>query len=142
MKYFKYLFFVLLFAACNGSEESLLCDEQEYDKEFHVQLGESVCFPDGNSFEVKNITDQFCCCFCNCIWAGQLEVILETTNTSGEKDLFTFGSEDFNEAQIIFKGYELANFDFLYDGEADVLPLCEGEYEAEKVELILTISTL
>ena len=130
----------MLFAACNGPEEAPICNEEEYDNEFIVKLGESVCFPDGNSFEVKNITDQFCCCHCDCIWAGQLEIILETTNTSGQKDLFTFGSVNFKDAHELFNGVTISNVDYLYSGEPNALPVCNGEYKADKVDLFLTIS--
>ena len=97
-------------------------------------------FPNGNSFEVKTVRDQFCCCFCNCVWEGELEVMVETTDNFGNKDLFTFGSSTYNDVDEIFDGYVVSDFYYLYNDEPDSLPLCEDEYNAHNVDLIITIS--
>lgn len=141
MKYFHYLLFVLLLVACDSGEEAPNCENKEYDQEFTTQLGESICFPDGNSFEVKTITDQFCCCLCYCKWEGELQVIVETTDPSGKKDLFTFGTTTYKSNNEIFKGFTITAFDYRYDGEPDSLPLCEGEFDKEKVDLLLKITS-
>lgn len=129
-----------LFVACNKTEDSVNCKNENYDKEFTVTLGESVCFPDGNSFEVKTIRDQFCCCLCICVWEGELEVMVETTDNTGKKDLFTFGSSLINGNNQIFEGYTVSQFNYLYDVESDSLPLCVGEFDATNVELLIAIS--
>ena len=140
MKYFNFLLFILFITACSTKEESLSCLETKYDQEFTVRIGETICFDDGNSFEVKTINDEFCCCLCNCVWEGQLVVIVETTDNQGQKELFTFGSSSYTGADDIFSGYIIHDFDFLYNNESDALPLCEGQYDASKVELIFKIS--
>lgn len=141
MKYFYYLLLIFIISACSSSDEEASC-EWTYDTEFYQSLNSnnSVCFPDGNSFEVKTIRDQFCCCFCECAWEGELEVMVETTDNLGNKDLFTFGSATFNGIDEIFEGYVVSDFYYLYDDEPDSLPLCDDEFNAFIVDLIITIS--
>jgi hypothetical protein len=140
MKYLSSLLFILLISACCSKEESVDCIDSKYDQELTVELGDVVCFDDGNSFEVRTIADEFCCCLCDCIWAGQLSVIVETTDSNDNKELFKFGSDSYNNGDEIFSGYVIRDFDFLYNNQSDALPLCEGEYNASKVELIFKIS--
>lgn len=140
MKYLNFLLFIFLISACATSEDSSSCFDGSYDQEMVLRIGDSVCFEDGNSFEIKTITDEFCCCFCNCIWEGQLVVMVETTDNQGQKDLFTFGSSTYNGIDEIFSGYVISDFYYLYEDEADSLPLCEGVYDSSNVEVIFTIS--
>ena len=142
MKYFNYILFVLLISACctTEEEESSNCLEGKYNQEMALRLGDEVCFEDGNSFEIKAITDEFCCCLCVCVWEGELEVLIETTDPQGQKDSISFGSVSYININEIFSGYMISDLHFTYKDEIDALPLCEGEYEASNVELVFTIS--
>jgi hypothetical protein len=140
MKYFNYLLFVLFISACGTTEEAPSCFDGTYDQEMVLRNGDSVCFEDGNSFEIKTITDEFCCCFCDCFWEGELRVMVETTDAEGEKALFTFGSSTYNGLDEIFNGYVISDFYYLYEDEPDSLPLCEGEYDSFSTEVIFVIS--
>ena len=140
MKFFNYLLFALFISACCTTEESPSCLEGKYGQEMVLRNGDSVCFEDGNSFKIKTINDEFCCCFCNCVWEGELRVIVETTDSQGQKETFAFGSSSYIGTNDIFPDYVISDFSYLYEGEPDSLPLCEGEYDESKVEVILTIS--
>ena len=135
---------MLIMSCSSAEEEELNCSEEKYDESFNAVLGDVVCFPDGNSFEIKTITDQFCCCQCVCIWEGELQVMIETTHQDGSKDLFNFGSASYDSeiAKEVFPGYIIRDFNFLYNGLADVLPLCDEEYDAQKVDLFITVSPI
>ena len=85
------------------------CQEVEYDINFDLELGDEVCFPDGNSFIVKTITDEFCCCLCLCFWEGELKILIETTNQNGEKELLSFGSSTYTTTNHLFDDFKVSN---------------------------------
>lgn len=139
MKYFNFLLFILFLSACGSTEESKDCSDGIYGDEMLLRIGDAVCFEDGNSFEIKTITDEFCCCSCNCVWEGELRVMVETTDPQGEKELFTFGSSTYETLGEIFSGYIIDDFYYAYKDETDSLPLCEGEYDSSFTEVFFTI---
>lgn len=148
MKYLNYVLLTCLFIACNSDDdnnenpnEELDCIHVNYDEEFTITINDTVCFPDGNSFEVKSIEDQFCCCFCICVWEGELEIIVQPNNTTEGHDPFRIGSATYDLGNDIFEGYSVKDVQFTYEGEPDALPLCQGEYDASKVEVFMTISS-
>jgi len=142
MKYIAFFLLVGFLTACSSKEDSEKCHQQKYEQEFQTRIGELICFPDGNSMEVKVISDEFCCCFCFCAWEGELEIMVETTNPVGDKELLSFGSSTFNLKDKIFDGSRISKIDYLYNGEPDSLPLCEGEYDQKNVELSFIISQI
>lgn len=142
MKYLLFLLSICMILACSNEEEMQTCIKKDYNQEFQIRLGDSVCFPDGNSFEVKVISDEFCCCLCLCAWEGELEILVETTNQNGEKDLLSFGSSTYELKDFIFEGYKVSKIDYLYKGEPNSLPLCEGIYDSKEVELNFEVSPI
>ena len=106
-----------------------------------MRLGDKVNFVDGNEFEVKVITDMFCCCSCFCPYYGGLEILIRTKDAEGEKDLVYLGSGDLDRSNEIFGKYVVSKIDYLYNGEADSLPLCPpAEIDPNLVELFFTVS--
>ncbi len=142
MKYITIFLLIGFLTACTSKEEAEKCVPQKYEQEFQTRIGELICFPDGNYLEVKVISDEFCCCLCFCAWEGELDIMVETTNPEGEKDLLSFGSSTFNLKDKVFDGYKISKIDYLYNDEPDSLPLCEGEYDSKNVELTFVISQI
>jgi len=140
---FPLLIFAILMISCgkeNQESDHSACQKVEYDINFDLRFGDEVCFPNGNSFIVKAITDEFCCCNCLCFWAGELKVLIETTNQNGEKELLSFGSSTFNTTNHIFNNFKVSHIDYRYKNEANALPLCEGTYDPNEVTLTFKIS--
>ncbi|MDF1696125.1 MAG: hypothetical protein P1U56_09850 [Saprospiraceae bacterium] len=137
MKYVIILFSlcIISLSACSDNEET-----SKYGEEFVIRLDETVTFSDGNSMKVTEIRDEFCCCLCLCVWEGQLVIEVETTNASGEIENKSFGSAPNQLGRDIFDDYVVSSINYLYDNEPDSLPLCEGEFDPNKVELIMVIS--
>lgn len=133
----------LLILSCNKSEEETEikdCIEVEYNTTFSAILNDEVCFPDGSGFTVKTITDEFCPCEVVCVWEGELEVMVETTDINGDKELFTFGSSSFDLMPQILPNARIETFNFEYEGGE--LPDCQNEYDVSKVTLNLKIIEL
>ena len=132
---------IFLLSSCYSEQEEVTFNSEAYDQEFSMRLGDKVSFSDGNAFEVKVITDQFCCCLCHCSYQGGLEILIETENADGEKDLVHLGSGDLNRSNEVFDKYVVSKIDYLYNGEADSLPLCPpAEIDPDLVELFFIVS--
>ena len=105
-----------------------------------MRLGDMVTFPDGQSFEVKVISDLHCCCLCRCPFVGGLEILVKTYDVHGEKDLANLGTGDLDRPNKLFDQYKVTKIDYLYNGESDSLPLCDGDYNPNLVELFFIVS--
>ncbi|MDF1696126.1 MAG: hypothetical protein P1U56_09855 [Saprospiraceae bacterium] len=138
MKYSNLAWFaivLLTFISCTDKDGSA-----QYAEEFSIKLNETITFNDGNAIKITDIRDQFCCCFCDCKWEGELVIEVETTNALGEIENKTFGSSLKQEDKDIFEDYVVSSINYLYDNQPDSLPLCEGDFDQSKVELIFIIS--
>ena len=140
MKYLTLIFASLLILSCNKADDNTEkkdCTEVEFNTSFSVVLDEEVCFPDGSGFIIKTITDEFCPCFANCVWEGELRVLVETIATNGDKDLFTFGSSSYDSKPELLPHAKIESFTFEY--ETGELPDCENDFDATKINLVLKL---
>jgi len=138
MKYLSIILVSLLLVSCGKEDEKEVdCREVQYSAVFSAAMDDEICFPDGNSFVIKNIEDMFCPCDAVCGWEGELSVLVETTNATGEKDLIRFGSASFSLEPALFENAEISSFTFDY--ELGTLPDCDNEYDSKNVTLNLTI---
>ena len=140
MKYLTLIFASLLILSCSKADDNTEkkdCTEVEYNVSFSLALNDEVCFPDGSSFIVKTITDEFCPCYAYCVWEGELRVMVETTDKKGEKELFIFGSSSFETMPEILPHAKIETFTFAY--ETGGLPDCENDFDATKVILNLKL---
>jgi len=139
MKYLNILLISLVLFSCSKDEDKEVdCKEVQYDVEFTALIDDEICFPDGNSFVVKNIEDMFCPCDAVCVWGGELSVLVETTNAAGEKDLIRFGSESYEDESTLFENVSIESFTF--ENELGPLPDCDNEYDPKNVTLSLKIA--
>jgi hypothetical protein len=140
MRYLTVIFATLLFLSCSKADDNTEkkdCTEVEFNSSFLITLDEEVCFPDGSGFIVKTITEEFCPCDAVCIWAGELRVLVETIAPNGDKDLFTFGSSNYNSKPELLPHAKIESFTFKY--EAGKLPDCENDFDATKIILNLKL---
>ena len=122
----------------SNSKVQVDCIEVEFNSSFTVSLEGEICLPDGSSFIIKNIKDEFCPCDDICKWEGELKVIVETTDLAGEKSTFGFGSATYQLRPFILENSYIESFS--YDYELGSLPDCINEYDPQKIILELTIS--
>ena len=141
MKYTLFTLTILLIFSCQKesiSNVQLDCIEIDYDSSFIAMLGNEICLPDGSSFIIKNIKDEFCPCDAICKWEGELKVIVETTDLVGKKSTFGFGSATYQLRPYLLEDSYIQAFS--YDYELGSLPDCINEFNAQKVTLEITIS--
>lgn len=101
-------------------------------------IDDAVCLPDGNEIVLKVIEDQFCPCDHLCIWQGELQIMLEVANSAGEKRLVSVGSESFDVTDPIFENTKTASYTYRYENDL-ALPLCDGDFDPNKVTVALSI---
>ncbi len=143
MKYLAFWILICSFLSCVDEQyEKLECIEIEYDTRVSMQLDDIACFPNGNTMTLVLIEDNFCPCESDCVFPGELNILIETENESGDSELLSFGSEGYNIESIVFDGYKISNFDFLYKGSIYNLPDCNNEFDPRGVEVILKISKI
>ena len=141
MKYTLYTLTILLIFSCqkeSNPKVQLACIEIDYDSSFTAMLGDVICLPDGSSFIIKNIKDEFCPCESICKWEGELKVIVETTDLSSEISTFGFGSATYPLRRFLFEKSFIHSF--TYDYELGSLPDCINEFDSKKITLELIIS--
>jgi hypothetical protein len=141
MKYIIFTIAAILLFSCQKepiSKVQIDCIEVEYNASFTVFLDDEICLPDGSSFTIKKINDEFCPCDALCKWEGELKVIVETTNLEGEKSTFAFGSATYQLRPFLFENTYIEAFSYEY--ELGVLPDCLNEFDAKKIILELSIS--
>lgn len=141
MNYILFTTAAFLIFSCqkeSSSRKQIDCIEVDYNSLFTVSLEDEVCLPDGSSFIIKNIKDEFCPCDALCKWQGELKVIVETTELTGEKSTVGIGSATYSLRPYILENSFVQSF--VYDYELGSLPDCISEFDAQKINLKLTIS--
>ncbi len=68
---------MLFFASCTKSSNSPICIDVEYGVLFDMEDDQSYCFPDGFEINVEELRNEFCCCFCVCVWEGEIVASLK-----------------------------------------------------------------
>jgi len=144
MKHFSYITVLTLTLFTSCSEQIIdnggitACKEVDYGDVFEMELNEAVCFPDGNEMILKVVEDQFCPCEAVCIWQGELVIILEATESNGEKKLISLGSESLELSDPLFANTSTQSYLYRYENDEE-LPLCDGDFEPSKVTISLSI---
>lgn len=142
MKYPLLLLLSIVLLSCTKEEsqnenKSVACTESEYGMPVTLSIGEVICFPDGNSITFTTAAGEFCPCEAVCVWQGQLSILLETENSSGEKELLDFGSESYKKSNQIFESKKIS--DLSYDFNDPNVQDCMNEYDLEKISITLII---
>lgn len=131
---------LLTFVSCSKTGNSDACELIQYDTAFAMTVGSTACLPDGRTIELITARDSFCPCFAICVWEGQLEIILKTTDLNGtEKEVFV-GSTKNTPHGNAFEDVAISDFTYLYNGTSDSLPLCLGTFDENEITIILTLT--
>jgi len=145
VKNFNALIFLAIILYSCGKEDTTTntrdCINVEYNLGFQIQLGEEVCFPDGNTLTFSNIEHQFCPCMVLCDWEGGLFITFSTllNNNSGEKKFFHSKIEN---DRSVFENHIIDSFSFTYGTKIEELPACPEDFEPEKITLTISISPI
>lgn len=142
MKAILYILALTLLASCGEDPiiQSSLCEQIQFDTQFEMQVGDSACLPDGRSFTVTEVRDEFCPCLAICIWEGQLTMKLEIKETDGTVSELEVGSTKNIPHGDLFEDVTISDFTYLYNGSDDSLPLCTGTYDQEQITVRLNLS--
>lgn len=139
------LTFTLLLTSCGEDpviQSAPLCQEIDFDTSFEMQVGDSACLPDGSSFKVLEVRDEFCPCFALCVWEGQLVMKIETKKIDGETENLEIGSTQNIPFGNIFDNIKVDHFSYIYNGSDDTLPLCTGTYDQDEIIVKLSLSEI
>jgi len=82
-----------LCTACNkdgNDTSSLECQDVNYSSAFSIEANNKYCFPDEVSLTILDIKNEFCPCFANCIWEGEMVIDMQWILASGETTIFSF----------------------------------------------------
>ncbi len=133
------LFTIATFAACSKSSDSVSCEQVQFDAAFFMTVGSTACLPDGRTIELLSATDSFCPCLALCVWEGQLDILIKTTDLNGnEKEVFV-GSSKNTPYGNAFEDVAITDFTYIYNGSDDSLPLCFGTYDENEITILLTL---
>ncbi len=116
------------------------CVDIEYDTPFEMAVGSSVCLPDGRRMELMTANDSFCPCLAVCVWEGQLDILLETTDLNNVTTEVFVGSNKNTPHGDAFEDVAISDFTYLYNGADDTLPLCEGTFDENEITIVLTLT--
>lgn len=123
-------------------ESSSFCQQIQFDNQFEMQVGQTACLPDGRSFTLLEVRDEFCPCLALCIWEGQLVMKMEVDNLNGNNEEVEFGSTKNIPHGNLFEDVKVMDFTYLYNGENDSLPLCNGVYDEEEITVKINLSEI
>lgn len=123
-------------------QSSPLCQQIEFDNTFEIKVGETACLPNGRSFKIEEVRDEFCPCLAICIWEGQLVMKISTIDLDGEEAEIEIGSTKNIPHGNIFEDVSVFDFTYLYNDIDDSLPLCTGTYDQEEITLKLNLKEI
>jgi len=100
-------YFFLISSSCT-KKPMVNCNEVEYGVEFTIEANHVYCFSDGYEFEVTSLKNEFCCCFCVCVWEGQIVANLILNDDAEFAFQTSFEEVPLPDNKIIsMTGYEL-----------------------------------
>jgi len=95
-------FLVLILFSCTKKDYE--CNDVQYNTSFEITKEQKYCFSDGNYFIVNYMRNEFCPCYSECIWEGEMilgykafvdNIEVEKTVGSSLKTNSLFMSEDY-----------------------------------------------
>ena len=142
MKTIFFSFLLILLASCqkNDNTHNQSCVDIEYNESFNLEIGSSACLSDGRMIKLLSVEDQFCPCDIYCDWSGELLLSLELTEIDGTEKttpLSAFNREVFDD---FVSEVSLTTYTYIYDGETNNLPLCQGIFDQEKITMVFTLT--
>lgn len=143
MRYLIFALPLLLIISCNDTDENDAingCPEIEFDNSIALEIGDSVCLPDDRMITLLEVEDQYCPCFVACDWGGQLLIKFILTDSEGVESSAQLSISDAIGFENLYDDITTSNLTYIYNGETNNLPPCDGIFNQNNITILLTLS--